>query len=79
MLSDSNLNVVVLGLEIGDCEHLIEQSAVLCGDAGADGQAADRSQRPDHREEFDRFGSRAEDDENFGHDAVPRSTSLTTR
>ncbi|MCY1174421.1 hypothetical protein D9M73_146230 [compost metagenome] len=52
-----------IGTQIGDAEHLIEQPAMLGGDAGAHVEPALRLERGNHRKEFDRFGPGAEDDE----------------
>ena len=49
--------------QIGDTEHLVEQPAMLRGDAGAHVEPALRLERRNDGKEFDRFGPGAEDDE----------------
>ncbi len=56
-----------IGHDSGDREHLIEQAAMLRGDAGADTEPALRLKRLDDGEELDRFRARAEYDENLGY------------
>ena len=57
---------IVIGRDIGDRQHLIEHSAMLCGNAGARDEAIVTLQRVDQREELDRFGPCAENGEDFG-------------
>ena len=52
-----------VGGEPCDREHLVEQPAMLRGDAGAHVEPGHRLERSDDREEFDRFWPGAEDDE----------------
>ena len=52
-----------IGDEPGDGEHLIEQAAMLGGDAGPHDEAGHLLERGDDGEQLDRLGPGAEDDE----------------
>ena len=57
---------VVIGGYAGDLQHLVEHAAMLRRDADAHFEPRVRLQRGDHREQLDRLGPRAEDDQELG-------------